>query len=135
MARVTVEDCATIVENHFELVALATLRTKEIESGSEPTLERGNKTAVTSLREIASKSVDCNYLREKLIASLQNKHRVDNVPEENLHAENEEEVADDYEATEINDLYISETDLDFSADDVFGDEDAAIDAGDEGSSV
>ena len=34
MARVTVEDCAEVVQNRFELVALASQRSKAISSGS-----------------------------------------------------------------------------------------------------
>ena len=56
MARVTVEDCLDRVENRFALVLLAAQRTRQILKGS-PTLvnqEKGNKEAVTALREIAA---------------------------------------------------------------------------------
>jgi len=55
MARVTIEDCLTQVENRFELVILATERTKQILKGSEPLIPGPeNKPAVIALREIAA---------------------------------------------------------------------------------
>ncbi|HBQ20583.1 MAG: DNA-directed RNA polymerase subunit omega [Deltaproteobacteria bacterium GWA2_38_16] len=55
MARVTVEDCLEKVNNRFELVILATERTKQLLKGSEPLISMtGNKPAVMSLREIAA---------------------------------------------------------------------------------
>lgn len=107
MARVTVEDCRKVVENHFELVALAAKRSKEIECGSEVTIENSNKTVVTALREIAAGNIDIENMREKLIASLQSKNKIDNIHEENVHADGTDEVDDIYEMVSEND-YVSE---------------------------
>lgn len=72
MARVTVEDCAEIVQSRFELVALAAQRAKKICAGGEVTIERDNdKEAVIALREIAQKTIDPDILRENLLLSLQ----------------------------------------------------------------
>lgn len=58
MARVTIEDCLTKVENRFELVILGTQRTKQLLKGAEPLLDDPeNKPAVVALREIASGKV------------------------------------------------------------------------------
>jgi len=53
MARVTVEDCIEKVPNRFELVHVASRRTKQLKRGGRPLVECENKEVVTSLREIA----------------------------------------------------------------------------------
>ena len=59
MARVTVEDCLTNVENRFELVMLATKRARQIAvQGAEPLVaEENDKPTVLALREIAQNLV------------------------------------------------------------------------------
>ncbi len=55
MARVTVEDCLENVENRFELVMLASKRSKQlVMQGAEPMVDPENdKPTVIALREIA----------------------------------------------------------------------------------
>ena len=54
MARVTVEDCLTNVDNRFQLVLVATKRARQISLGAEPFIEQENdKPTVLALREIA----------------------------------------------------------------------------------
>ncbi len=54
MARVTVEDCLTNVDNRFQLVLVATKRARQISQGSEPFIDAENdKPTVLALREIA----------------------------------------------------------------------------------
>jgi len=54
MARVTVEDCLTNVDNRFELVLLATKRARQIANGQEPMVPWENdKPTVVALREIS----------------------------------------------------------------------------------
>lgn len=69
MARVTVEDCEKFVQNRFELVILAALRTRQLINGDKPqiTPREGEKKAVTSLREIGINSVPLEDLREGVI--------------------------------------------------------------------
>ena len=58
MARVTVEDCLTKVENRFALVLLVSKRAKQLMKGSQKTLNaKSNKNVVISLREVASGNV------------------------------------------------------------------------------
>ncbi|MAD44690.1 MAG: DNA-directed RNA polymerase subunit omega [Oceanospirillaceae bacterium] len=59
MARVTVEDCLTNVDNRFELVMLATKRARQIAvQGAEPLVaEENDKPTVLALREIADSLV------------------------------------------------------------------------------
>lgn len=59
MARVTVEDCLTNVENRFELVMLATKRARQIAvEGAEPMVpDENDKPTVIALREISEELV------------------------------------------------------------------------------
>jgi DNA-directed RNA polymerase subunit omega len=58
MARVTVEDCLTELDNRFALVLLATGRTRQLMKGSRSLVEnQKNKEPVLSLREIAAGKV------------------------------------------------------------------------------
>jgi DNA-directed RNA polymerase subunit omega len=57
MARVTVEDCLEREENRFALVVLASYRCRQLMKGAPPLLHSKNKSAVTSLREIAAGKV------------------------------------------------------------------------------
>jgi DNA-directed RNA polymerase subunit omega len=72
MARVTVEECINKVPNRFDLVLLATGRTKSLEAGVPSALDReDDKNSVLSLREIESGTVDTEQLRESVIANMQ----------------------------------------------------------------
>lgn len=85
MARVTVEDCVEEVPNRFELVILAAERAKSISSGAPLMVDRDNdKNSVIALREIATKTIDPDALREAQVVSLQKNNKVDEVLEENL---------------------------------------------------
>ncbi len=57
MARVTIEDCLENVENMYELVHVATRRTRQLLKGSEPLVKSKNRAAVTALREVAAGKV------------------------------------------------------------------------------
>jgi DNA-directed RNA polymerase subunit omega len=55
MARITIEDCTEKVPNHFTLVLMTSIRTKQLKRGSRPQLSPGeNRVVVTALREIAA---------------------------------------------------------------------------------
>ena len=59
MARITVEDCLSVVNNRFELVLMATKRARQLAKGADPTIDAQNdKPTVVSLREIAARKVD-----------------------------------------------------------------------------
>ena len=59
MARVTVEDCLSQVENRFELVLVSAKRARQLANGAEPTLPWENdKPTVMALRELAASSID-----------------------------------------------------------------------------
>ena len=69
MARITVEDCLEKIQNHFDLVLLASKRARDLSRVEQPAqalLDRNNdKPAVIALREIAAGLVDMSYLEEK----------------------------------------------------------------------
>jgi DNA-directed RNA polymerase subunit omega len=82
MARVTVEDCVERVPNRFELVMMASQRSRDISAGSEITVERDNdKNPVVALREIADETVELEKLRDDLVRGLQKVAEIDE-PEE-----------------------------------------------------
>ncbi|MBD3755695.1 MAG: DNA-directed RNA polymerase subunit omega [Gammaproteobacteria bacterium] len=59
MARVTVEDCLTQVENRFELVIVSAKRARQLANGAEPTLAWNNdKPTVMALRELADNTIN-----------------------------------------------------------------------------
>ncbi|PKM29752.1 MAG: DNA-directed RNA polymerase subunit omega [Gammaproteobacteria bacterium HGW-Gammaproteobacteria-11] len=73
MARVTVEDCLENVENRFELVMLATKRSRQLATGGkEPKLAWENdKPTVVALREIAAGLVSNEILAQEAIQDQQ----------------------------------------------------------------
>jgi len=78
MARVTVEDCVDKIPNRFDLVLLASYRGRQLSGGAEPLVDRDrDKNPVVALREIASKDLQPEELREDFIKSLQRHAEVD----------------------------------------------------------
>ena len=67
MARVTVEDCLENVDNRFELVMLATKRSRHLATGGkEPKVAWENdKPTVVALREIAAGLVDYEVVAQE----------------------------------------------------------------------
>ncbi len=83
MARVTVEDCVERVPNRFDLVMLASQRSRELAIGGQLTVDRDNdKNPVVALREIAEETVGILDLEESLIRGLQKVPEVDEPEEE-----------------------------------------------------
>ncbi len=69
MARVTVEDCLDNVDNRFELVMLATKRSRQLATGGkEPKVAWENdKPTVVALREIAAGVMSYEVVAEEEI--------------------------------------------------------------------
>ena len=57
MARVTVEDSLSKVDNRFELAVLVSKRVKQLLKGDQPLVSSKNKHVVTALREVADEKV------------------------------------------------------------------------------
>ena len=93
MARVTVEDCNDKVDSPYELVLVAKERATQLNSGTEPTLERDNdKNTVIALREIAEENIKVQDLTESAVYKLR-KH----VEQVDDGVEADEDIGDDFE--------------------------------------
>ena len=65
MARVTVEDCLSAVDNRFYLVRVASRRARQIAMGAHPLVDPENdKPTVVALREIAAGLMNLEILDE-----------------------------------------------------------------------
>ena len=90
MARITVEDCLTKIDNQYDLVLLAKERTTQLNSGAPMLVEEDNdKKTVIALREIASGKVKVDELRNNAILRLRKE------PDETFEEEEVEEVSGD----------------------------------------
>lgn len=66
MARVTVEDCMTKMDNLFQLVLVSSKRARQLADGAEPHVNPdGDKPTVIALREIAEGFITKAILDEK----------------------------------------------------------------------
>ncbi|MDR1038402.1 MAG: DNA-directed RNA polymerase subunit omega [Deltaproteobacteria bacterium] len=54
MARVTIDDCLSHVDNRFSLIHLAAERARQLKKGARPLVPNRNKHIVLALREIAA---------------------------------------------------------------------------------
>jgi DNA-directed RNA polymerase subunit omega len=62
MARITIEDCIRRVPNRFNLVQMASIRTKQLKRGAKPLVDaEDNKDIVLALREIAAGYIKPDY--------------------------------------------------------------------------
>ena len=82
MARITVEDCVTVVPNRFELCLVASNRAKSILSGSNTSLNRKEKPAVIALREIGDQLVDVEAIKKNIVRSIKNRGVVEIISED-----------------------------------------------------
>ena len=96
MARITVEDCLTKVDNQYDLVLLAKERTTQLNSGSPMLVEEDNdKRTIISLREIGDGKVEVDELKKSAITRLRKE------PDEVAN----QEVEEDEENDEFENLY------------------------------
>ena len=93
MARITVEDCLTKIDNQYDLVLLAKERTAQLNAGAEMLVsEHNDKKTIISLREIGDGKVEIGDLEKSAILRLRKE------PDENTQQEEtEEEENDDFE--------------------------------------
>lgn len=91
MARVTVEDCVKNIPNRFELVLVASNRSKKLSRGVVPNVDRDNdKNPILALREIAQSDSLAQDFRSQLINTLQKVHiepSVEDIEEHDLDME------------------------------------------------
>ena len=93
MARITVEDCITKIDNQYDLVLLAKERTAQLNAGAEMLVPEDNdKKTIISLREIGDGKILVEVLKKSAVLRLRKE------PDENLQQEEtEEEENDDFE--------------------------------------
>ena len=71
MARITVEDCLKKVENQYDLVLLAKVRTAQLNAGAPMLVEEDNdKRTIISLREIGDGKIEIDELEKSAIQRL-----------------------------------------------------------------
>jgi len=66
MARITVEDCLSTIDNRFELSLAAAVRARQLAGGHQPLVDsaKRDKPVVVALREIAGQKVDRSVLKK-----------------------------------------------------------------------
>jgi len=93
MARITVEDCMSKINNQYDLVLLAKERTAQLNAGAEMLVSEDNdKKTIISLREIGKGKVLVEDLHKSAVLRLRKE------PDESLQLEEtEEEENDEFE--------------------------------------
>ena len=86
MARVTIEDCLKVMDNAFDICALAGKRAKDLSGGAEPLIDCKDKPTVIALREIAQEKIGMDYFE------ISNKQKIESQLFGNI---SEEEVIDE----------------------------------------
>ena len=94
MARITVEDCMTKIDNQYDLVLLAKERTAQLNAGAQMQVSEDNdKKTIISLREIGAGKILVDDLEKSAVLRLRKE------PDENLQQEEvEEEENDEFES-------------------------------------
>ena len=71
MARITVEDCLSKIDNQYDLVLLAKERASQLNAGGKPLVSENNdKNTVISLREIGEGKISIKTLEDSAINKL-----------------------------------------------------------------
>jgi len=71
MARITVEDCLSKIDNQYDLVLLAKERASQLNAGNKPLVtENNDKNTVISLREIGDGKISLKTLEDSAINKL-----------------------------------------------------------------
>ena len=71
MARITVEDCLSKIDNQYDLVLLAKERAAQLNAGNKPLVpENNDKNTVISLREIGGGKISIKTIEESAINKL-----------------------------------------------------------------
>ena len=71
MARITVEDCLSKIDNQYDLVLLAKERAAQLNAGGKPLVpENNDKNTVISLREIGDGKISIKTIEDSAINKL-----------------------------------------------------------------
>ena len=105
MARITVEDCLSKVNNRFAVIHLAAKRVRQLRKGAEPLIVSKNRDVVVALREIAAGKVFPTATEELAqLATGPDQEAADKLPEPaeqvEVPDENPDETSGEEEKTE-----------------------------------
>ena len=93
MARITVEDCLSKIDNQYDLVLLAKERAAQLNAGGKPLVPLNNdKNTVISLREIGGGKISIKTIEDSAINKLR-KVQIQSTELEDL----ETDTADDFD--------------------------------------
>ena len=93
MARITVEDCLSKIDNQYDLVLLAKERASQLNAGGKPLVPVNNdKNTVISLREIGGGKISIKTIEDSAINKLR-KVQIESTELEDL----ETDTADDFD--------------------------------------
>ena len=93
MARITVEDCLSKIDNQYDLVLLAKERAAQLNAGGKPLVPLNNdKNTVISLREIGGGKISIKTIEDSAINKLR-KVQIESTELEDL----ETDTADDFD--------------------------------------
>ena len=93
MARITVEDCLSKIDNQYDLVLLAKERASQLNAGGKPLVpENNDKNTVVSLREIGGGEISIKTIEDSAINKLR-KVQIESTELEDL----ETDTADDFD--------------------------------------
>ena len=93
MARITVEDCLSKIENQYDLVLLAKERASQLNAGGKPLVPLNNdKNTVVSLREIGGGKISIKTIEDSAINKLR-KVQIESTELEDL----ETDTTDDFD--------------------------------------
>jgi len=68
MARITVDDCLKKIPNRFDMTLAATLRARQLATGSTPMVDAGrDKPTVVALRELAQGKIGSDILTKGIV--------------------------------------------------------------------
>ena len=93
MARITVEDCLSKIDNQYDLVLLAKERASQLNAGGKPLVSLNNdKNTVISLREIGGGKISIKTIEDSAINKLR-KVQIESTELEDL----ETDTSDDFD--------------------------------------
>ena len=94
MARITIEDCLQVMDNAFDICALAGKRAKDLASGAEPLIDSKDKPTVTALREISSGKIVMDYFEISNKEKIESQLFGDGISEEEVISELSQQLED-----------------------------------------
>lgn len=117
MARITIEDCLSKVDDRFKIVMLCAERTRELNSGSKPIIDCHDKNIIVALREIAA-GINVEKIKEAAINKYKRRKNLELFQENSEQLDEIERLLSDSELSGD-----SSDNIDVELSDVFTDDD------------